>query len=139
LILAYHNGKGDRCFVPYTTQQKRTLTGVILHAERPLTPAEICQAGKKAIPSLGIATVYRVLRQLVEEGRVRLVEIPGISPHYESTARQHHHFFFCQRCRRLFDLVGCVRGVRGLAPQGFAVEGHEIVLYGRCANCRGTT
>jgi Fur family ferric uptake transcriptional regulator len=125
--------------VPYTTQQKRTLTGVILRADRPLTPAEIWKTGKKASPALGIATVYRALRRLVEEGRVRLVEIPGAVPHYESTARQHHHFFFCRRCRRLSNLVGCVPGVRGLAPRGFAVEGHEIVLYGRCANCRGKT
>ncbi len=123
--------------MPYTTQQKRALTGVILHADRPLTPAEICQAGKKTIPALGIATVYRALKRLVGEGRVRLVEVPGTSPHYESTARQHHHFFFCQDCRRLYNLAGCVRGVRGLAPRGFAVAGHEIVLYGRCADCRG--
>lgn len=125
--------------MPYTTQQKLTLTGVIMRAERPLTPAEICRAAKKAIPTLGIATVYRALKQLLEEGRVRLVEIPGASPHYESTARQHHHFFFCQHCRRLYNLVGCIRGVHGLAPDGFTVEGHEIVLYGRCSDCRGET
>jgi len=123
--------------VPYTTQQKLALTRLLQRAERPLTPAEICRAGKKTISTLGIATVYRALKQLVEEGRVRLVEIPGASPHYESTARQHHHFFFCQHCRRLYNLAGCVRGVDGLAPAGFAVEGHEIVLYGRCADCIG--
>lgn len=122
--------------MPYTTQQKLTLTGVIMRAERPLTAAEICQAGKKAIPTLGIATVYRALKQLVEEGRVRLVEVPGTSPRYESTARRHHHFFFCPHCRRLYNLLGCLPGVRGLAPKGFDVEGHEIVLYGRCADCR---
>ena len=123
--------------MPYATQQKRALTRVLQRAERPLTPVEICRAGKKAIPTLGIATVYRALRQLVEEGQVRLVEIPGTSPHYESTARQHHHFFFCRQCRGLYDLVGCVHGVGGLAPSGFAVEEHEIVLYGRCADCAG--
>jgi Fur family ferric uptake transcriptional regulator len=123
--------------VPYTTQQKLALTRVLQRAERPLTPAEICRVGKKVIPTLGIATVYRTLKQLVEEGRVRLVEIPGTSPHYESTARQHHHFFFCRHCRRLYNLVGCVHGVAGLAPEGFTVEGHEIALYGRCADCGG--
>lgn len=122
--------------MPYTTQQKLTLASVILRAERPLTPAEICEAGKEAIPSLGIATVYRVLKQLAGEGRVHLVEVPGASPHYESTARQHHHFFYCQNCRRLYNLPGCVDGVGRLAPKGFAVDGHEIVLYGRCAGCR---
>jgi Fur family ferric uptake transcriptional regulator len=137
LKLAYHNDRGDHRMVPYTTQQKLALTGVIMRAERPLTPAEICRAGKKTIPALGIATVYRALKQLAGEGRVRLVEIPGTSPRYESTARRHHHYFFCPHCRRLYSLPGCVPGVRRLAPRGFAVEGHEIVLYGRCADCRG--
>jgi Fur family ferric uptake transcriptional regulator len=123
--------------VPYATQQKLTLAGVIMRAERPLTAAEICRAGRKAVPSLGIATVYRTLKKLVGEGRVRLVGIPGISPRYESTASQHHHFFFCRRCRRLYNLPGCARGLDALAPEGFAVDRHEIVLYGRCADCRG--
>ncbi len=123
--------------MPYTTQQKLAMADVIMRAESPLTPAEICRAGRKAIPSLGIATVYRALKQLVGEGRVRLVEVPGTSPHYESTERRHHHFFFCARCGRLYNLPGCARGVRRLAPRGFAVEAHEIVLFGRCADCGG--
>ena len=122
--------------MPYSTQQKQVLAGVLLNAERPLTPAEICHEAQKEIRKLGIATVYRALKQFVEEGQVRLVEIPGVPPHYESAARQHHHFFFCNHCQRLFDLLGCVRGVHALAPKRFAVTRHEIVLYGDCADCR---
>jgi Fur family ferric uptake transcriptional regulator len=136
LILAYHYRPDDPGGLPYATQQKLTLTSVIMKAERPLTPAEICRAGKKEIPSLGIATVYRALKQLVAGGQVRLVAIPGASPHYECTARHHHHFFFCQHCHQLYNLQGCVRGVGGLAPKGFSVKRHEIVLYGECAGCR---
>jgi Fur family ferric uptake transcriptional regulator len=125
--------------MPYATQQRLTLAGLIMKAQRPLTPAEICRAGQKEIPSLGIATVYRALKRQLEEGRVRLVEIPGVSPHYECTARQHHHFFFCRHCHHLYNLERCLRGVSGLAPKGFSVERHEIVLYGKCADCRGRT
>jgi len=57
-ILAYHNDRGERRAVPYTTQQKLALTRVLQRAERPLTPAEI-SGPEKAIPRLGIATVYR--------------------------------------------------------------------------------
>jgi Fur family transcriptional regulator, ferric uptake regulator len=137
LILAYQYFPGDHGRLPYATQQKLTLTRLITRAERPLTPAEICRAGKRRIPSLGIATVYRALKQLVAEGQVRVVEVPGASPHYECTARRHHHFFFCQHCRHLYNLQGCVRGVGGLAPKGFSVKRHEIVLYGECTDCRG--
>jgi len=102
-----------------------------------LTAGEICSQARREIPSLGLATVYRAIKQFVTEGQIRAVEIPGISPHYERAARRHHHFFLCQECKRLFDLIGCVRGVGALAPVGFRVEQHEIVLYGECAACAG--
>jgi Fur family ferric uptake transcriptional regulator len=119
----------------YVTQQRRVLGDVFERAKRPLTPAEICEEARKQIPSLGIATVYRAIKQFVAEGQVRTVEVPGVAPHYERAARHHHHFFLCQQCRRLFDLVGCLRGVQSLAPTGFRVQEHEIVLYGECASC----
>jgi len=122
--------------MPYVTQQKLVLGDVIAKAERPLTPQEICKEAQASLPSLGIATVYRALKQFLSEGQVRLVDVPGASPHYESAATHHHHFFICQGCKRLFNLAGCVRGVEGLAPEGFLVKRHEIVLYGECTDCQ---
>ena len=122
----------------YTTQQKLIVSAVIEKSNRPLTPLDICEAAKAEIPSLGIATVYRALKQFVEEGSVRLVEVPGAPPHYEHVSRQHHHFFLCKQCKHLFDLMGCVRGVNAMAPSGFQVDNHEIVLYGSCPECLAT-
>lgn len=119
----------------YVTQQKQVVGRVFERAKRPLTPAEICAEARRSVPSLGMATVYRAIKQLVAEGLVRAVEIPGVAPHYESATRNHHHFFLCQQCERLFDLMGCLHGVQSLAPDGFRVQQHEIVLYGECAGC----
>ena len=121
----------------YITRQKLVLGRVFERAKRPLTPREICEEARKQVPALGIATVYRAIREFVSEGQVRAVEIPGVAPHYEKAARHHHHFFLCRQCRRLFDLIGCLRGVKSLAPAGFCVQQHEIVLYGECAVCVG--
>jgi Fur family ferric uptake transcriptional regulator len=136
LILDYHFVVINEWIVPYATRHKLSLANVVGNAERPLTPAEICKEARRDLPKLGIATVYRALKQFVAEGQVRLVEIPGVPPHYESATQQHHHFFFCCRCERLFNLLGCVRGVLGLTPKGFETTRHEIVLYGECADCR---
>ena len=121
--------------VSYATRQKVVLNAVFERAKRPLTPSEICEAARKDLPTLGIATVYRAIRQFVAEGRVRAVEVPGAAPHYENVTSHHHHFFLCQHCQRLFDLVGCIAGFSSLAPKGFRVQHHEIVLYGECAAC----
>jgi Fur family transcriptional regulator, ferric uptake regulator len=119
----------------YVTRQKQVLGRVFARAKRPLMPAEICDEARKEIPSLGIATVYRTLRQFLAEGLVRAVEIPGAAPHYESSAGHHHHFFVCRECKRLYELIGCIRDVGSLAPRGFRVRQHEIVLYGECGSC----
>ena len=119
----------------YTTRQKLELAKIFHRAQRPLTAQEVRRRAQRNLPSLGLATVYRALRQFVSDGQVRLIELPGVPPHYESAARHHHHFFLCQRCKQLFDLIGCVRGLTMLAPQGFRVQQHEIVLYGQCAGC----
>jgi Fur family ferric uptake transcriptional regulator len=124
--------------MPYTTPQKTAIYDVVNAARLPLTPSEICSLAQKKFPSLGIATVYRALKQFVQEGQVRVVEIPGIAPHYESTGRQHHHFFFCKQCKHLSNLLGCIRGINQLAPRGFTVDRHEIVLYGNCAECNAS-
>lgn len=123
----------------YLTRQRLVLEQVFRSAQRPLTPGEVCQRARRTIPSVGLATVYRALRQFVSEGQIRIVDIPGVPPHYESAGRRHHHFFLCQQCRQVFNLIGCVRGVGSLAPQGFRVQQHEIVLYGECADCAGAT
>jgi Fur family transcriptional regulator, ferric uptake regulator len=100
-----------------------------------LTAHEICKKARKEVRGLGIATVYRALRQLVDEGQTRHIEVPGAQPHYESAARNHHHFFLCEDCKRLFDLMGCLRGISNLLPEGFRMKRHEIVIYGECAAC----
>ena len=119
----------------YETRQKAVLNAVLKRVKQPLTASEICAEARKELPSLGIATVYRAIRQFVSEGRVRAVEVPGAAPHYENASNDHHHFFLCQQCKRLFDLVGCIAGFNSLAPKGFRVQHHEIVLYGECAPC----
>jgi len=122
----------------YSTQQKAVLSRVIEQSDRPLTAQEIFADAQKELPNLGMATVYRALKQFHADGQVRVVEIPGATPHYETSARPHHHFFFCEQCQRLYNLIGCVRGVGALAPEQFHVRRHEIVLYGDCAGCLGT-
>lgn len=135
MIIDSQFSKADIPAVSYATRQKQIVGAVFERVKRPLTAQEICEAARKEFPSLGMATVYRAIRQFVSEGRVRAVELPGAAPHYERVGAGHHHFFLCQQCRRLFDLAGCLRGFKNLAPKGFRVQHHEIVLYGECASC----
>ena len=100
-----------------------------------MLPDDIHRLAVKSVPSLGIATVYRSLKNLQEEGQVCCVEIPGQPPRYERSDKGHHHHFHCNQCGDVFDLDKCVEGLKKLAPPGFKVTDHEIILYGACKAC----
>ena len=117
------------------TQQRRAIKAAIEEADRPLAPQEVLDAARSHSPGLGIATVYRTLKAGVEAGWLRQVDLPGEAPRYEVTGKRHHHHFHCRACDRVYEFHGCPEGLRGLTPPGFSLEEHEVVLYGRCAEC----
>lgn len=87
------------------------------------------------VPGLGIATVYRTVKGLVEEGWLAPIDIPGQPTCYEAADLEHHHHFHCRGCGRVFDVDGCPGNVLSIGPPGFKVEAHEVILYGRCTAC----
>ena len=86
---------------------------------------------------MGIATVYRNIKDLLEEGWLVAVDLPGRATVYERSGKPHHHHFHCDQCSRVFDLTGCLPNINRLARKRFSVARHELVLYGTCADCRG--
>lgn len=126
----YHFGAMKR-----DTKQRQAIRRALDDAGRPLGPHEVLEAAQVHRPGLGIATVYRTLKAMVEEGTLAQVELPGEPPRYEVNGKLHHHHFHCRACDRVYELEGCPEGLRSLTPAGFSLESHEVVLYGRCAAC----
>jgi len=121
------------------TRQRSAIREAIAQAERPLLPQEVLDAAQQAVPGLGIATVYRNLKALVDEGELKAVNLPGENPRFELAGHQHHHHFQCTHCQRVFDVHACPGDLSRLAPQGFTVEDHDLTLYGRCKDCAPRT
>lgn len=120
-----------------TTRQRKAIRSALQRAGRPLSAGEVHAAAREAVPGLGIATVYRNLRALAQEGWLLEVEIPGPGPmRYEVAGKGHHHHFHCRLCDRVFEVDDCPGGVVALTPDGFRTESHDVILYGLCAACR---
>jgi Fur family transcriptional regulator, ferric uptake regulator len=117
------------------TRQRTAIREAIAQAGRPLLPQEVLEAAQEGAPSLSIATVYRNLRTLVDEGELRLVVLPGENARYEPAGGGHHHHFQCLQCQRVFEVEACPGNLASLAPPGFTVEDHDLTLYGRCREC----
>ena len=107
----------------------------IRNAGRPLSPQEILEATQEAIPGIGLATVYRNVKAMVENQWLQVVELPGAPDRYELADQGHHHHFHCRQCDKVFDVEGCPGDLEAMAPEGFELESHEITLYGRCQDC----
>ena len=117
------------------TRQRNAIRDAIEQAERPLLPQEVLDAAQQQVPGLGIATVYRNLKSLVDDGQLLAVNLPGENPRFELVGHRHHHHFQCRHCQRVFDVHACPGDLSRLAPAGFAVDDHDLTLYGRCADC----
>ncbi|HEY0819156.1 MAG TPA: transcriptional repressor [Rhizobacter sp.] len=117
------------------TRQRSAIRDAIVRAERPLLPQEVLEAAQQDVPGLSIATVYRNLRALQDDGELKVVALPGENPRFEPAGHHHHHHFQCMQCQRVFDVHACPGDLSKLAPAGFTVEDHDLTLYGRCSDC----
>jgi Fur family transcriptional regulator, ferric uptake regulator len=117
------------------TRQKTAIRETFTEADRPLSPDEVLAGAQRRHPALGIATVYRNIQTLIDEGWLQAVEIPGDSTRYEVAGKEHHHHFQCNQCKKLYELDGCIPSFKPKLPRGFRATGHEFFLYGICAEC----
>jgi len=117
------------------TRQKTAIRSVFEGTGRPLTTGEVLAVAQQHVEGLGIATVYRTIKALLDEEWLASVELPGEPVRYEVAGKGHHHHFLCESCGGVFELDGCQPSVERLAKPGFVVRSHEVVLYGRCRDC----
>ena len=117
------------------TNQRRAIRQIFEETDRLLSPFEVLEAAKRLSPGLGIATVYRTIKVLTEDGWLAPVPLPNEAPRYEVAGKPHHHHFSCRVCTKVYEVSGCPGDLKAIAPQGFQLEKHELVLYGVCGDC----
>jgi Fur family peroxide stress response transcriptional regulator len=85
-------------------------------------------------PNLSLATVYRNLHILVEEGRA--LQMPFATDRFDARTESHPHFY-CLRCDTLFDLpvVPPPDTRRCVEKLGYAVRQEDLIFKGHCPVC----
>jgi Fur family peroxide stress response transcriptional regulator len=104
---------------------------------------EIYRRVRKKLPRISLATVYRNLQRLAEDGKIRTVLLGERVARYDPETSDHDHFI-CERCGRVIDLfLARDRQVdlTPLANAGYVVTTHNLTVYGVCQTCaaRGET
>ena len=98
---------------------------------------EIYRRVNKQLPRISLATVYRNLHNLVDEGKIRTILLDEQGARFDPETSQHDHFV-CERCGRVVDLF--LRRARqldlsSLAKQGYVVATHDLTVHGLCQVC----
>jgi len=90
---------------------------------------------------VGLATVYRHLQALSEQGSVDAIrDGSGETLYRQCETSVHHHHLICRNCGRSVEVEG--RAVEQWADRvareaGFTDVGHTVELFGLCPQCAG--
>ncbi len=120
------------------TSQRLVLLRSLRDLDRHVTAEELLAAAGERLPGLSLPTVYATLDLLVRLGLVRRVNGASGAALYDAGELAHEHLV-CGSCGAVVDVPGSadLRALRRAAERaGMRVEGAEIVLQGRCADCR---
>ena len=99
---------------------------------------------KKEMPNLGIATVYRNLVELCEEGVIIKIKSKNGPDRYDGNTMPHIHFE-CEKCGEISDIFldgagikVLIYGMKKIAKEIKAeVTGYTISINGTCKKCIG--
>lgn len=92
---------------------------------------------KKHDLDASLVTLYRNLAFLLEENRIRMVEISGKAI-YETTEFNHHYHFSCKDCGQIIDIEKDDIIIHYPHPEhlnDLEIEKVDILLHGRCPRC----
>ncbi|NLD18880.1 MAG: transcriptional repressor [Clostridiales bacterium] len=111
------------------------------------SPDEVFEALHKEYPSIGRATVYRVLNKLANKGEIKKVNLPHTADRFDFRTDDHIHIH-CKKCNRVFDVdFHAIEGLidyldkvltlnNPLKINGFEITGANFSFEGICKDCR---
>ncbi len=93
---------------------------------------------RRSNPRISLATVYRNLHFLAEEGKIREVQFKGDVIRYDGMLEAHEHFY-CTSCGMVEDLPSNLptTKLKHLAGKlGVTIERYALDYYGLCKKCK---
>jgi Fur family transcriptional regulator, peroxide stress response regulator len=120
-------------------ENARAVLDVVRASHTHPTVAQVYEAVRDKRPRIGIASVYRILHNLVEQGYVKELRHTDESCRYDAHVERHDHAI-CTVCGALLDIpieVKLPQNALQAAAEAAGIElsSHELRLYGLCPQC----
>jgi Fur family ferric uptake transcriptional regulator len=88
--------------------------------------------------AIGLATVYRALNDLADEGEADSLQQEGESLYRACTPGTHHHHLICRNCGLTVEIEADAVETwaqQVAAQHGFTQPHHIVDVFGLCADC----
>lgn len=125
------------------TRQRRIILDVFQDMGGHPSPEEIHKEIQRRGYKLGLATIYRTLKALIEYGLVQKLEFGDGQTRYELWGHEEFHLhLICERCGKTLEAPAAAVNAlfKKLARANtFTLRGHTTYLHGICSDCLSTS
>jgi Fur family peroxide stress response transcriptional regulator len=92
----------------------------------------------KSFPSMSLATVYKNLHTLKENGIIKELNVDNLKNKYELSNQPKHHHLVCKVCGEITDIFLDTAQISQQTQhiEGFDVDYCEVFCYGTCPKCK---
>lgn len=120
------------------THQRTAVYAMLAGTDSHPSPEEVYSSIRRDLPSISLATVYKILDLFHKHGFLRRVSTDGQVARYDANVDAHHHLI-CARCGGIQDVT--VHGCDDLqvdVPDGAALQvgSYDIIFHGLCGGCQ---
>ncbi|MCC7495006.1 MAG: transcriptional repressor [Fimbriimonadaceae bacterium] len=122
------------------TRQRTLIAAQFLESGGHLSAEDLYAALNAAGHRVGLATVYRTLKMLVDAGLAQVRHFPDGATRYECVyGEPAHDHLICVECHCIIEIENPFLDQlyqHAFAAHGFVASGHRLVITGICSNCQ---
>jgi len=121
------------------TRQRVIVLSELMSEHDDVTAQELHERLRGRGERLGLATVYRTLGLLTNEGVIDALSHRQGELCYRLCGNGHHHHLVCSTCHHVVELADCELDPwleRISAAHGFVTTSHRLEVSGLCGDCR---
>lgn len=96
------------------------------------TAQDVFDAIRGQMPRISLATVYRNLNELAEEGKIMRIASAGSPDRFDRCGEAHDHLV-CLSCGKVVDMLPIAHCAT--PPEGCIISFCKLIAYGYCPAC----
>jgi len=123
------------------TRQRAAIEGLLVNIGDFMSAQDLHARLRAQGDGVGLATVYRTLQSMADEGDVDMMRTSDGEAVYRRCSNGHHHHLVCRTCGRTVEVEGPAVETwtdKISAENGFSDVQHTLEIFGLCPSCQAS-